>query len=249
MRLYILGLVFCCALTLQACASSSSSGGGTLPQGGGTALVRFADGAPNLETLIGGVPEDIGNAYLQYDARTVASSFAYGTITPFVSVTAGSHTLTARDQLGYAVGPLPIGTLVAGKQYTLVITGTYPTYHVLTFSEPPPNGAQLSLYEASPAVPQSAFGSFRAAQHSGYKQFGSAAYGDVATVALGSAVTNFGGYAGSVSSPIGSFTPRQINAFDTKNALPFHTIGRLSLFLFDPKQGTTIGPLFASLDP
>ena len=70
------------------------------------ASVRFADGAPNLKTLINGQPEDIGSAYLQVNGATVASSFNYGTITPFVSASAGTLSLVARDELGYAVGPL-----------------------------------------------------------------------------------------------------------------------------------------------
>jgi hypothetical protein len=244
----MLVLFSCCALALGACGSSSSSSGATPPQSS-DALVRFADGTPNLETLVNGVPEGLGNAYLQFDSRTVASSFAYGTLTPFVVVPAGAHTLTARDTLGYAVGPLQIGTLAAGKQYTLVVVGTFPKYSVLMFAEPAAGGAQLSLYEASPTVTQSGFGSFRASQHSGFTQLGTATLGTVATVALGSGVTNFGGYAGSVTSHTGTYTPREINGFDKNNALPFHNAGRLSLFLFDPKQGSSIGPLFASLDP
>ena len=51
--------------------------------------VRFADGAPSLETLINGVPADIGAAYLQVNGKTVASSFDYGTLTPFVTLPAG----------------------------------------------------------------------------------------------------------------------------------------------------------------
>jgi hypothetical protein len=232
---------------LAGCGSSSSSS--TMPPTAVNVSVRFADGAPHLETLIGSVPTDIGSAYLQVDGRTVTSSFEYGTLTPFVQLRAGTHSLVARDDLGYAVGPLHTTALSSGKRYTLIVVGTYPNYSVLAFAEPASNGAaQLSLYEASPTTPKSAFGSFRASSHSGFKQLGSAQFGVVATVTVGKHVSDFGGYAGSPSAPIGTFTPSQINSFDSHNVLPFHAVDRLSLFLFDVKSGSTVGPLFASLD-
>jgi hypothetical protein len=235
------------ALVLAGCGGSSSSSS-AMPAVA-NASVRFAEGAPNLETLIGGVPESIGFAYLQVDGKTVASSFNYGTFTPFVAVSAGAHSLVARDELGYAVGPLATPALTGGDRYTLILVGSYPNYRVLAFAEPAGNGnAQLSLYEASPTVPQAAFGSFRASSHSDYQQLGSAKLGNVATVNLGKRVTDFGGYAGKASAPIGSFTPAQIDSFDDHNVLPFHAVSRLSLFLFDPKPGSTLGPLFGSLD-
>jgi hypothetical protein len=211
--------------------------------------VRFADGAPVLETLSGSQLQVLGTAYLQLDAQTIASSFEYGTFTPFLPVAAGAHTLTARDSLGYAVGPLPTGPLTAGKRYTLAVVGSYPNYRVLSFAEPAAAGAQLSLYEASPTVATSSFGSFRASSHSDFKVLGSAQLGSVVTVALGKRVSNFGGYAGPSSNPYGALKPAQINAFDTHNVLPFHAAGRLSLFLFDPKSGSPFGPVFGSLDP
>ena len=220
-----------------------------MPSQGAPASVRFAEGAPVLETLFDGQLQVLSTAYLQVDSQTVASSFEYGTFTPFLPVSPGVHSLTARDTLGYAVGPLPTTALTSGKRYTLIVVGSYPNYSVLTFEEPSGSGAQLSLYEASPTVPQSAFGSFRASSHSDFKQLGSAHLGTVATVSLGARVSDFGGYAGPASAPIGALTLKAIDPFDTRNVLPFHAAGRLSLFLFDPKAGTSIGPLFGSLDP
>ena len=141
-----------------------------MPRQAGSARARFVDGAPSLETIINGVPQDIGLAYLQLNGSTVASSFAYGTFTPFMPVPAGTHSLTARDEVGYAVGPLKTSSLTGGNFYTLVVVGSFPNYRVLTFQEPKSSsGAQLSFYEASPAVPSADFGSFRAipefAQH------------------------------------------------------------------------------------
>jgi len=220
-----------------------------MPAQPGSASVRFIEGAPDLETLIDGVPEGIGNAYLQVNGKTVASAFNYGTLTPFVAVPSGTLSLVALDTLGYSVGPLASAALSPGKRYTLIVVGTYPTYSVLTFDEPAGNGdAALSLYEASPTVPQADFGSFAASSHSDFKQLGSASLGDVTTVTLGSRVTNFGGYVGPTSNPIGSVTPSQINSFDTDNVLPFHSADRLSLFLLDPKTGSTLGPVLSSLD-
>lgn len=242
--LFVLGFV----LALAGCGGSSSSSS-TIPAQAATARVRFADGAPFLETLIDGVPEDIGAAYLQVDNATVASSFAYGTMTSFLTLTPGVHSLVARDTLGYAVGPLKTTALSAGKRYTLIVVGTYPAYSVLTFEEPASDGsAQLSFYEASPTVPQADFGSFRASSHSDFTQLGSAKLGSVATVTLGKSVSDIGGYAGQSSNPLGTVTPSQIDAFDRHNALPFHAISRLSVFLYDPKGGSSIGPVFGSLD-
>ncbi len=243
-RASILAL-FTCALA--GCGSSSSSS--TMPAQAQPARVRFADGAPFLETLINGEPEDIGAAYLQLDSQTVVSTFAYGTVSPFMTVTAGTHSLTARDTLGYAVGPLKTTALSPGGRYTLIVVGTYPKYSVLAFEEPASSGnAQLSLYEASPTLPQAGFGSFRAATHSGFKQLGSARFGDVATISLGKSVSDFGGYAGAASKPLGAFTLEQIDSFDRKNVLPFHVAGRLSLFLYDPGPASNPGPVFGSLD-
>jgi hypothetical protein len=219
-----------------------------MPRQAGSARARFVDGAPSLETIINGVPQDIGLAYLQLNGSTVASSFAYGTFTPFMPVPAGTHSLTARDEVGYAVGPLKTSSLTGGNFYTLVVVGSFPNYRVLTFQEPKSSsGAQLSFYEASPAVPSADFGSFRASSFSNFKKLGSARLGNVATVSLGSSVSNIGGFAGPASAPIGTVKPVQINSFDSRNALPFHNIGRLSLFLFDMKAGS-IAPVFGSLD-
>lgn len=222
-----------------------------MPGQSATARVRFADGAPHLETLINGYPQDIGsNAYLQVDSQTVVTTFSYGTFTSFLSMNAGAHSLVARDPLGYAVGPLKTTTLTAGKTYTLVVVGSYPKYQVLTFEEPASSGAALSMYNASPSRPQVTFGTFRASTHSGFRQRGSARFGNVTTVSLGKSVTDLGGYAGSTGSPIGTVTPSQIDVFDRHNVLPYHNIARLSLFLFDTKcaSGSCPGPLFGSLD-
>ncbi len=211
--------------------------------------MRFADGAPSLETLINGVPQDIGLAYLQLDHSTVMSLFVYGAFSPFMQVAPGTHSLTARDELGYAVGPLKAPSLSPGMYYTLIVVGAYPTYSVLAFPEPTrPSGAAMSFYEASPAVPSSDFGSFSASMHANFKKLGSAQLGNVATVPLGNSVSNLGGYVGNASAPLGTLTLRQINPFDKRNVLPFHRAARLSLFLFDPKSGSTSGPLFGSLD-
>jgi hypothetical protein len=218
-----------------------------MPAQAAPARVRFVDGAPTLATLINGLPQDIGTAYLQLDGSTVASSFAYGTISPFMPIPAGTHSLTARDQLGYAIGPLKTPSLSAGTRYTLIVVGAYPNYSVLAFPEPKSGGAQLSLYEASPTVRSAAFGRFLASSRSNFTQLGTAPYGNVATVGLGSHVSNFGGYVGKASAPLGTLTAAQINTFDTHNILPFHQAARLSLFLFDVKA-SSIPSIFGSLD-
>lgn len=225
-----------------------------MPMQAALVRVRFAEGAPFLETIIGSVPQSIctgasAPCYLQVNGTTVTQSFYYGSMTPFVSVTAGTPSLVARDTSGYAVGPFKTPALSPGGRYTLVLVGSYPNYQVLAFSEPASGGnAQLSLYEASPTVTQSDFGSFRASSRSNFKRLGSAKFGSVATVTVGKGVSNFGGYAGTQSAPFGAFTLAQINSFDSRNVLPFHAASRLSLFLFDPKSGSASGPLFGSLD-
>jgi hypothetical protein len=228
------------------------------PASSATVQVRFAEGAPELEALINGVPQDIGAAYLQVDGQTVTNTFNYGSLTQFLPFPPGAHSLVALDELGYRVGPFKSPTLAAGKRYTLVLVGTYPQYRVLAFEEAADaNGnAQLSLYEASPSVPKADVGSFTASSHSNFKQLGSATLGNVTTVSLGASVSNFGGYVGQGSKPFtcgqripcGEVTPAHVNSFDQKNVLPFHNATRLSLFLFDAKSGSSIGPVIGSLD-
>jgi hypothetical protein len=235
-------------VVLGGCSSGSSSSS-TLPSTQGSALVRVADGAPFLDTLINGVPNDIGAAYLQADGQTVASSFTYGLISSFFALAPGTHSLKALDTLGYFVGPLKTPSLAAGKRYTLVVVGAYPNYSAIAFEEPASaSGAQLSFYEASPSTQLEPFGRFRASTHSNFKQLRTARYGNVVTVGLGSGVSDIGGYVGPANSPIGALTPAQINSFDGRNKLPFHQVNRLSLFLFDVKAGSSAGPVFGSLD-
>ena len=236
------------AAALAACGGGSSAST-AVPPAQSSVSVRYVDGAPALDALINGVPTDIGAAYLQVDGSTVASSFAYGTLTSFASLSAGAHSLVARDDLGYAVGPVNTPALTGGKRYTLILVGSYPKYAVLAFEEPPfASGARLSLYEAAPSMASAKFGSFRASSHSNYVQRGSAGFGSIATASLGAKVSNLGGYVGAASNPTGQLTPAQINSFDRRNELPFHAISRLSLFLFDVKTGSSHGPVFGSLD-
>ena len=215
--------------------------------------MRLVDGAPSLDALVNGTPQPIcvgvnAPCYLQVNGQTVSQLFYYGTMTPFVSVPAGTLSLVARDEVGYAVGPLKTTTLTAGKRYTLVVVGAYPSYSVLAFEEPKSASVQLSFYEASPSVPSADFGRFAASSRSNFTKLGSAHFGTVATVALGKSVSNFGGYVGSSAAPLGALTLQQINSFDRRNVLPYHQAARLSLFLFDPKPGSASGPVFGSLD-
>jgi hypothetical protein len=170
-------------------------------------------------------------------------------MTSFVSVPTGTLSLVARDEAGFAVGPLKTTMLTAGKRYTLVVVGAYPSYSVLAFEEPKnANGVQLSFYQASPSVPSADFGRFAASSRSNFTKLGSAHFGSVATVALGKSASNLGGYVGSSAAPLGALTLKQINSFDRRDVLPFHQAARLSLFLFDPKPGSASGPVFGSLD-
>ena len=241
-------------LVLAACGGgSSSSSSGMPPTASSVVRVRFAEAAPALETLINGVPQPIGSAYLRVNGQTVSSQFNYGSITSFLNMTPGTKSMSALNTLGYRVGPFTSSPLTGGKDYTLVLVGSYPHYRVLTFEEPAGSktGTQLSLYEASPAVPNADFGSFTASSQTNFKRLGSATLGSVATVSLGGNVTNFGGYAGKGTKAFsgGVVTPANIDSFDKHNALPFHNASRLSLFLFDSNpNGSTTGPLFGSLD-
>ncbi len=222
-----------------------------------TVRVRFGEGAPELDTLINGVPQSIGAAYLQVDGRTVNSQFSYASMTQFLSFPPGTRSLTALDVLGYAVGPIKSSSLSAGKTYTLILVGSYPHYRVLVFEEPASaKGAQLSLYEASPSVPSAGFGSFAASHQTGYKERGSAKFGSVVTVSLGASVSDFGGYAGQGSKPFtcgsqhtpcGDVAPAKVDTFDGHNVLPFHNASRLSLFLFDA-SGSSAVSVTGSLD-
>jgi hypothetical protein len=245
MRFSSSALLTITALAVAACGGTSGS---SVPAPAADARARFVDGAPELETMIAGRPQPIGTAYLQMDGSTVASSFAYGTFTSFVPLRSGAHELTARNEEGYSVGPLKTAPITAGDDYTLIVVGSYPNYRVLTFEEPQStSGAQLSFYEASPAVPAADFGSFRASTESDFKKLGGARLGKVVTLSLGGHVADFGGFVGPPNAPIGTVEPKQVDAFDTRNVLPFHRAARLSLFLFDAVRGSS-SPVFGSLD-
>ena len=237
------------ALALAGCNGSSS----TPSAGPAKAQVRFAEGAPKLEALVNGVPQDLGTTYLTVNGATVALSFSYGTFTPFVPVSAGTLTLNALSPIGYQLGPVKTDAAVtAGKSYTVVLVGAYPKYTALVFPEPPAStGASLSLYEASPSHASADFGSFVVSKHSGFKKLGSARYGSVVTVSVGKSVSDFGGYVGNGTRPFGNGTisVSSVNPSDTTNSLPFNNVNRLSLFLFDPNPGgAPAGPVFGSLD-
>jgi hypothetical protein len=227
--------------------STSSSGAST-----GTTQVRFIEGAPELEALVQGVPTDIGLAYLTVNNATIASSFPYAAITPFSSFPAGTLSLTALDSLGYAVGPIKTSSaLESGKRYTVVLLGTYPNYRAIAYQEPDASSsAGLSVYEASPAAPSVDFGKFVASSQSGFQRLGSVAFGNLVSVPLGKSVSNFGGYAGKGTTPFpnGAVTLEDANSFDVRNVLPFHTATRLSLFIIDPKSGSSAGPVLGVLD-
>ena len=243
---WALAIVF--ALAVGGCGGGSTTPTSTITK----AQVRFVEGAPILETLINGVVQPISSPYLNVNGATVASSFLYSTRTPFVPISAGTLTLVARDSFGNTISPVKTSAaLAAGKSYTVVLVGTYPKYSALTFAEPAPGAnATLALYEASPSFPNADFGSFRASTHSAFKKLGSARYGSLVTVLLGKDVSDFGGYVGTGANPLvkGALSLSSVASLDTKNVLPFNAAGRLSLFVFDPGQGSVSGPVFGSLD-
>jgi len=112
------------------------------------------------------------------------------------------------------------------------------------------DNAILALYEASPSFPNADFGSFRVSTHSNFKKLGSAHYGSLVSVSLGTSVSDFGGYVGTGTTPIPNcaLSLASVASLDTKNVLPFNDGGRLSLFVFDPGQGSVGGPVFGNLD-
>ena len=60
MKFRLAGVTVSGLLAMTACGGSSSSSSSMPPVSSGTARVRFAEGAPELEALINGVPQDIG---------------------------------------------------------------------------------------------------------------------------------------------------------------------------------------------
>ncbi|HTU83422.1 MAG TPA: DUF4397 domain-containing protein [Candidatus Acidoferrales bacterium] len=221
---------------------------------GGIAYARFLEGAPELETSVGGIVENLGTGTLSVNAKTIASFFTYGTLTQFVPVGPGNVVVKVFDSLGYSMGPFT-AKVAAGESYSIVLVGTYPHYKLLVFAEPGAKGAALSVYEASPAAPQVTYGRYRARPKAcggtgtGYRALGAVHLGDVVTASLGPKVAGFGGYVGKGTTPMagGSITPCGVDAFDARNALPFNNVARLSLFVLDPGPGT-IGPVIGNLD-
>lgn len=241
-------------LAAVALAAGGCNGSGSTPSTApAKAQVRFAEGAPKLEAVINGVLQELSGTYLTVNNATVASSFTYGTFTPFVPVPAGTLTLNALEPVGYALGPVKTNAPVAaGNSYTVILAGNYPKYTALVFEEPPAStNASLSLYEASPARPSADFGRYKVSTNSNFAKLGRAHYGSVVTVSLGKSVVDFGGYVGNGNHPLfnGAIALSAVDSLDATNALPFNNAGRLSLFLFDPNSGgLPSGPVFGSLD-
>ena len=103
-----------------------------------------------------------------------ARSFTTARMTSFLSVTAGTHSLVARDIWGIAVGPLKIAALDRRQAIHADLGGNVSEIQRagVRRTGKPKGNAQLSLYEASPSVPSADFGSFRASSHSGFKAAG-----------------------------------------------------------------------------
>jgi Domain of unknown function (DUF4397) len=251
-QLAMRALSIAAAVWLCNCGGGNPSTASSGSNGNGQTSARFVEGAPELEALVGGVPTDIGLAYLSVDGNTVASSFPYSSVTSYGSFPAGTLSLSALDSLGYSVGPVKTTSpLEGGKKYTVVLLGSYPDYRAVVYEDPPvSNAAQLSVYEASPSVSSADFGKFDASNQSNFVRLGSVTFGRVATVAVGKNVTNFGGYVGKGTKPFanGALTLEQVDSFDQRNVLPFHAANRLSLFVIDAKPGSTNGPVLGTLD-
>jgi Domain of unknown function (DUF4397) len=240
------------AVCLCNCGGGNPSTSASGSNGNGQSAARFIEGAPELEALVGGVPTDIGLAYLSVNGTTIASSFPYSSVTSYSSFPAGTLSLSALDSLGYSVGPIKTTSpLEGGKKYTVVLLGAYPDYRAVVYEDPPVStSAQLSVYEASPSVSSADFGKFAASNQSHFVRLGSVTFGHVATAAVGKSVTDFGGYAGKGTKPFanGALTLEQVDSFDKQNVLPFHAANRLSLFVIDVKAGSTNGPVLGTLD-
>jgi hypothetical protein len=256
-RIRFLAAIVALAACSTACGGSNSSTS-SVPSTPGFAHVRFIEAAPVLEALVNGVPTGLGTSeYLSVDGATVSSQFPYGYLTAYSEVRAGTQSLEVLDELGYKVGPLKTDALTSGKQYTIAIVGTYPTYKTIVFEDPAATTtAQLTLYQAAPSNPSVDFGRFTASTNSNFVKLGSAAYATVATVSLGAHVTNFGGYAGHGTKPFrdrtnvtGALTLESVNSFDVHNVLPFNSASRLSLFVLDPPTSSNAPTVIGNLDP
>jgi hypothetical protein len=255
------GPVIAVTLACLAGCNGSSSSTPSVSSAPGFAHVRFIEAAPVLEALVNGVPTPLGTSeYLSVDGTTKSSQFPYGYLTPYSEVHAGTQSVEVLDELGYQVGPLKTDALTSGKQYTIAIVGSYPSYKTIVFEDPAPaKTAQLALYQAAPSNASVDFGRFTASTHSNYQKLGSAAYGAVASVSLSAHVTNFGGYAGhgntpfrahtSNHDPTGALTLESVNPFDVHNVLPFNSASRLSLFVMNPEASGDPPTVIGNLDP
>ncbi|MBV8152968.1 MAG: hypothetical protein JOY98_00985 [Candidatus Eremiobacteraeota bacterium] len=215
------------------------------------AQVRYVEGAPTLETKVNGVAVPLGTSFLSVNGTTIASQFAWGNITQFAPAPPGTQTVRIIDSLGYSIGPFKTPAFAAGSSYSVVLAGSYPHYHLLTFQEPKPSaGATLAVYGASPSRPSADYGRFVASSGTGFKKLGAVRLGKLSTTSLGASVSNFGAYVGTGTTPItgGKITLRSVDSFDRRNALPFHNVGRISLFLLDSSGGSTAGPVFGIFD-
>ncbi|HEY3675204.1 MAG TPA: DUF4397 domain-containing protein [Candidatus Tumulicola sp.] len=214
--------------------------------------LRFLEAAPSLEALVNGVPTDLGASYLSVNGTTASTTFPYSYLTTYSSFRPGTESIEVLDSLGYKVGPIKTDSLTAGKQYTIVLVGSYPNYKTIAFEDPSATtSAQLTVYEASPSYSNVDFGRFQASSRSGFQKLGSAAYGAVVSLSLAKSVSNFGGYIGKNIKPFadGALTLAAVNSFDQRNVLPFNAATRMSLFVFDRQSPSDPPTVLGSLDP
>jgi hypothetical protein len=235
------------ALTLAAC--NSNHGGSLIGGGSSHAYVRVVHGSPD------GGPVDV-----QVDGTTIQSDIAYGAVTPYTSLAAGSHTM-ALFVAGNDTGT-PLSTLTFsvndGQDTTVVIEGEHrPTYQATqnfgmqAFVEQPystpSGGGAVDVHNAAPIAPATA------GLNQGSVQFSFTAYGNTAAigspVSLGQATNPVGLPSNALNIPITIFatsgstrfttTPSQIDP--SCSGIPCSTAPNLSLYFVD-------GPT-AAVDP
>ncbi len=148
-----IALAVAASLALSAC--NGGGGNGLIGSLGNTAYVRMVHGSAD------GGPVDV-----QLDGRKIQSNIAYGALTPYTALKAGSHTLTlfkAGNDAGAGIANLTF-SVNSGQDVTVVIEGEFhPTYQasgnfgMQAFTEQPfntpSNGGAVDFHNAAPIAP------------------------------------------------------------------------------------------------
>jgi hypothetical protein len=251
--------------TLFAVAALAGCGGSSAPAGSvtGSAYIRFLNGSPDQTAVDFDLPA--GTRY--------SPDLNYGVLTAYQTINAGTYSVGATpvgstNAITYTIDGV-VSTAVdnslvvaANHRYTVVLGGskTNSNLQLCIFDEPlyktGSTSAAVQFNNCSPTFSSSTTGTIAV----GYYSYANSVVGTpvlLTSIALAvnsgsyplpaSAANGIGFYANGPT--IGSILPKNIDANDTTNALPFVSDQNASIFVLDGPIGGTTLKLVGAFDP